>query len=186
RWMLDWTLVGVLPVLGVLAWAAWRPLSSRALARRVDAHYGTHDAIGNALEFCAPSVSYGTQDARAAEFARLAIESGELAARDKSAALVVPIRIPGLRRIDLLAAALLAASFATPERPFDEEPSESTRELAVIEDPVALRAAGTDMTLADPLREELARLREGEDAASKTADEILEVLAALERGEIDR
>ena len=176
----------LLPLLGVLVWAGFRPVDRRALARRVDAFYGTHDAIGNAMEFSVPGVSLCSRDERASSFAQMAIRRGIAAVEGKDPRRVVPLEVPGLRRVDLLAALLLACSFLLPVRnpaPIDS-PLATAAPLAgdELED-----SRGIDMALADPLREQMRGLRDAKEAVpQKVAEEILEVLDALEHGEIDR
>jgi hypothetical protein len=177
--------LAVTPVLGVLAWAYLRPISLRACARAVDRHYDLHDRIGTAWEFSQANTSLGSTDPRAVELASVAIADGLSLVPGKKVAPVVTLRVPPPRRIDVLAAVLLGVSLLIPAVPA-QKPTVPLRP-ADAETPEAMRSpTGADMTMAEPLMDELRALRQRQDAASQAADAVLDVLDALERGELDR
>lgn len=183
--LLAWA--AALPVPAVVAWAYLRPRSVRAAARRIDAHYDLHDRLGNALEFSAPNRKTGSDDPRSDEIVELFLADATRGIDGLKAEPVVPITVPGLRRLDLLAAVLFGATFLIPqaalcpEVPSGEEdpPDETTL-------PEAGKTAGMDLALADPLREDLRDLKDGKDPPAKIAAAIMDVLDALEKGEMDR
>lgn len=175
--------LGLVPFFGVLLYAWLRPRQTRAAARRLDAYYGLHDLIGNALEFAERPPA---GDPVAADLAALQMSDAEAAAARLDPRPVVPLRLPGLRLLDLAAAALLVlAMFVPPPAPVvaDEDlPPDPTREGPA----AAPRKPPSDRAMVEPLREDLRRLRGGADRAAELAERMLAVLDAYARGELER
>lgn len=176
--------LSVLPIPVVFAWAFARPRSLRKTARRVDAHYNLHDRIGNALELAREpdGGDATTQGIIALLIQEAATTAGQVEPRN-----VVPLRMPGLRPLDGLAALLLLLVSLVPlPGPGGELPpapgASSDESEAVANTP----RAGLDLALANPLRQDLRQLTGEEDVASKTAQGLLDLLEQLEEGEIDR
>ncbi|MEM6991677.1 MAG: hypothetical protein AAF721_14315, partial [Myxococcota bacterium] len=91
-----------LPVPAVLAWALLRRHAWRGLARRIDAHYGTADELGNALELSRGTVKTPGEAPRAAQIVALLCERAEARAATLDARPVVPLSVPAPRWLDLL------------------------------------------------------------------------------------
>lgn len=175
-----WICAAPLPV--ALSWAALRPHAIRRVARRLDAHFGLDDQLGAALEFAAPKP--GT-DARTAAIITLVQQRADALAQTLDPAPAIPVTVPPPRAIDAIAPALVAlAWFVPPTRADVIEPSFG----AVLLEPMAQASAraGLDLALAGPLRQSLRELTGPKDAPAAAAQEILDILDALERGELDR
>lgn len=81
-----------LPVPLVLAWAALRRHPWRAVARRVDEHYGLDDQLGNALELQARPPR--ADDPRTADIVAIMQERAQTLAASLDPRPVVPLRVP--------------------------------------------------------------------------------------------
>src|SRR5690606_9541525 len=126
--------VTVLPVPAVLSWAWLRRRPWRATARRVDAHYGLDDQLGNALELSrVEGPARGAEgvgqppDPRTAEIVALVQERARTLAAGLDPRPVVPLRVPTPRVLDgVAAAAAIGAMFVPPPDPpvvfSDEDP----------------------------------------------------------------
>ncbi len=184
-WALAW--LGLAPVPGVLLWAWLRPRSARAAARRLDRHYDLQDRIGNAIELLEQPPPRA-EDPRTIDIVALVADDAEQAARELDPRPVVSLKPPGLRALDLLAAAALALAILVPipqaTRAGDPGPAAGELVGATVEQ--ARARAKVDMALAEPLREDLRRLQGKDDAASRMADAVLEILDAFGAGELDR
>ncbi len=171
-----------LPIPAVLVWAWLRPLQQRRLVRRIDAFHRTDDRLGSAFEFAhgrAPA------DPRTAAIVALVQHDAERLAATLDARPAIPVRVPGPRALDSLPLLLLGLALLVPI---------ATAELAapmvgeILIEPVAQAKAraGLDLALASPLRQSLRELSNADDEAAAAAKQMLEILDALERGEIDR
>jgi hypothetical protein len=180
--------LAMLPVPAAILWAYARPRSMRAIARRVDAHFGLDDRLGSAMEFANPATKLGSTDPRARALADLVIRDALRAARELDPAPVAPVHLPKLRMVDALAALLLGATFLLPTLEWNDDEdallAESEAAGKVVDDDAS--GENVDMTRAEPLREDLRSLTKGKDTPAKIANELLEVLEALEAGELDR
>ncbi|MCY1058837.1 hypothetical protein [Nannocystis sp. SCPEA4] len=176
--------LGLVPVVLVLVYAVVRPARPRRAARKIDAHYGLHDLIGNAFEIAGRPLPAG--DVQAADLLALHVADAEAAAPALDPRPVVPLRPPGLRPHDFAAAALLVLAMLVPRPPppvVDEPaPPDMPEESAK----AAAKKAPTDRALTEPLREDLRALKEGEDRAAALAERMLQILDAYGRGELDR
>lgn len=176
--------LGLVPTAGVLLYVLLRPARPRLSARRLDAFYDLHDLIGNALELAARPPREG--DPRAADLVALHLADADARAATLDPRPVVPLRPPGLRLVDLAAAALLLVAMLLPEpAPVLPEghvepdmPEEAAKKQA--------RKPPADRALAEPLREDLRALKDGKDQAAGIAERMLAVLDAYGRGELDR
>ena len=184
---MDWTLAAVVPIPLVLAWAAMRRRSVRATARRVDAHYRLHDRLGNAIEFAETHAKISQDDPRTLTMAEMAIADGARAVAGLAAKPVVNFVVPRPRLLDGLALSLLLAALLLPQRVVELPDDRLAGGPEVPELETDEEARGTDMTRAEPLREELRRLEASkEEEVARIANELLGVLQDLETGEIDR
>ncbi|WP_434426900.1 hypothetical protein [Nannocystis pusilla] len=175
--------LGLAPAVVVLVYAAVRPARPRRVARRIDAHYGLHDLIGNALEFAG---SPATSDPEAADLMALHVADAEAAAPAIDPRPVVPLRPPGLRAHDLAAVALLALTTLVPRPPPPELEDDVPPDMPPETAQAAAKKPPADRVLAEPLREDLRALKEGEDRAAALAERMLQILDAYGRGELDR
>ncbi|MFY0532821.1 hypothetical protein [Nannocystis pusilla] len=175
--------LGLAPAVVVLVWAAVRRARPRRVARRIDAHYGLHDLIGNALEFAG---SPATSDPEAADLMALHVADAEAAAPAIDPRPVVPLRPPGLRAHDLAAVALLALATLVPRPPPPELEDDVPPDMPPETAQAATKKPPADRVLAEPLREDLRALKEGEDRAAALAERMLQILDAYGRGELDR
>jgi len=176
--------LGLVPVPLALLWAALRPRAARHAARRLDHHYGLHDLLGGALELAAHKPG---DDPRSADMIALLTADAEAAAPGIDPRPVVPLPRPGARALLLGwagALAVLAAMFVPPA-PTPEITIAGTTQNTDATAPLASRPS-PDRALAEPLREDLRALKDGQDTAAKIAEAMLEVLDAFGRGEIDR
>ena len=176
--------LGLAPVPLALLWAALRPRPARGAARRLDAHYGLHDLIGGAAELAHGPAG---DDPRSADLVALLAADAEAAAATLDPRPVVPLPRPGARELLLGwagALAVLAAMFVPPPPPPEVEGGlvEPTAGAAA---PVTSRPAG-ERALAEPLREDLRTLKDGQDKAAAIAEAMIEVLDAFSRGDLDR
>ena len=171
-----------LPVPIVLAWAWLRPRSPRRVARLLDEHHALHDQLGSALELGTPSKT--PLDPRTTAIAELVRARAEALAGTVDPRPAVPVRVPAPRLADggLLLALGLAMLVPLPTA---ATMLTWTKELPRSGQGARARA-GLDLALADPLRQSLKELTKDDDQPAKTAEQILEVLDALERGDIDR
>jgi hypothetical protein len=146
-----------------------------------------HDRLGNALELADPASRLGTDDPRARTIADLFVAQATVGIAALRASAVVPIAVPPLRALHVLSALLLAVGFAIPAGALCEGPPATG---ASGPDPAGAAARAPapaiDLALAEPLREDLRRLEDGKDAPARIAAAMLEVLEALEKGELDR
>jgi len=180
---LELAFAALLPVPAALLWAYLRPRSRRVTARRIDAHYGLHDQIGNALELM------GTRpgdDPRSADIIALLVQEAEATAGTLDPRPVVPLRVPGPRRVDGLATLALVAAMLLPQ--YEPEPAAgpSTATESAPKSTHTEERPRMDLALAEPLRQDLRELEGKEDDAAHTAEALLELLDALQRGQIDR
>lgn len=176
------TWLAVLPIPAVFAWAFGRPRPLRKTARKVDAYYDLNDRLGNALELGQAPIP---DSATARDIVDLLGEDAARTAESVDPRAVVPIRIPGLRWLDGLAVALLLVTSLAPlGRGSTADPGADRQANA--EPTTAPPKSGLDLALAGPLRQDLRKLSGGDDAAAHTAEKLLELLRALESGEIDR
>jgi hypothetical protein len=170
-----------------LLWALLRPRSLRAAARRVDAHYRLDDRLGNAIEFAERPDAIAKDDPRTQAMAELVIADGARVVEGLRAKPVVPLRAPAPRLLDFLALMLVGAAMLLPQREPEVEPGEAAADGEGGElggEPVK---RGVDMTRAEPLRDELVKLKNSpEEQIARIANEMLDVLADLESGELDR
>lgn len=182
-----WAWLGLAPVPGVLLWAFARPRSRRAAARRLDRHYDLKDRIGNAIELL-EHPPRAAEDPRTLDLVALVAADAEEAARAADPRPVVSLTPPGLRLLDLLAAAAVvaAALIPIPQRAEVVGPGGDAGELVTRALDEAAEAKRVDMALAEPLREDLRRLQGQDDAAARLADAMLEILDAFGAGELDR
>ncbi|MBX7084243.1 MAG: hypothetical protein K1X88_33860 [Nannocystaceae bacterium] len=170
------------PIPAVLAWAWLRPLQQRKLVRRIDEFHRTADRLGSAYEFARGRTP---ADPRTAAIVALVQHDAEQLAATLDARPAIPVRVPGPRALDSLPLALLGLALLVPI---------ATAELAsplvgeILIEPVAQAKAkaGLDLALASPLRQSLRELSHADDEAAAAAKQMLEILDALERGEIDR
>ena len=102
----------LLPVPAALLWAYLRPRSRRITARRIDAHFGLHDQLGSALELAGTRPGH---DPRSAGIVELLVQEAEATAGTLDSRPVVPLRVPGPRRVDGLATVALLAAMLLPE-----------------------------------------------------------------------
>lgn len=176
--------LGLAPVPLALAWAAFRPRSSRHAARRLDEHYGLHDLLGGAVELARSGPS---EDPRSADMIALLTADAEAAAPTLDPRPVVPLPRPDARTLlgGWFGALAVVVAMFVPPAPDDEPIVTVDPEAAVPDTAVAARPAA-DRALAEPLREDLRTLTGGDDAAAKIAEAMLEVLDAFTRGDIDR
>ncbi|MCA9708614.1 MAG: hypothetical protein KDK70_22385, partial [Myxococcales bacterium] len=175
--------VTALPVPLTLAWAALRRHPWRATARAIDAHYGLDDALGNALELSASPPH--EDDPRTAQIVALMQEQARARASTLDPRPVVPLSVPAPRLSDGLAAAAAVGAMFVP--PPDPPVVFSDPDPIVIEIDRGLRHEKLDLALAEPLRENLRDLASAhQDTPAELAEAILDVLDALERGDIDR
>jgi hypothetical protein len=174
-----------LPMPTVLAWAWLRPRSRRVVARLLDRHHDLDDQLGSALELGAgPSSGRKPVDPRTDLIAQLVRERAEALSGTVDPRPAVPVRVPGPRALDGVALAMLGLAMLVPE-PTADLMATWTRELP--RSGAGARArVGLDLALADPLRQSLRELKKDDDKPAKIAEQILEVLDALERGDIDR
>jgi len=176
--------LGLVPVVLVLVYALVRPARPRRTARRIDAHYDLHDLIGNAFEVVGRPPPAG--DARAADLLALHVADAEAAAPRIDPRPVVPLRPPGLRLLDLAAAALLALAMVVP-RPLPAVVDVAgVPDMSEEPDKAEAKKPPTDRALTEPLREDLRALKEGQDRAAALAERMLQILDAYGRGELDR
>ncbi len=174
--------LAALPIPAVLGWALLRPRPPRLAARRTDACYDLADRLGNALELAEAPLP---EDPQGAAIVGLIVAEAEELAAGLDPRPVVSLRPPGLRWFDLAAFLLLALALLTPppSAPADavvDAPPETRAEAATRRPPPAERH------LLEPLRQDLKKLVERDDAASELAASMLEVLDAFARGELDR
>jgi hypothetical protein len=171
----------------VLLWALVRPRSIRAAARRVDAHYRLDDRLGNAIEFAEQPDKIPGEDPRTLAMAEMAIADGAKAVHGLAAKPVVPLRPPAPRMLDFLALMLVGAAMLLPQREpeVEEQRGGGTGPGGELDGEPAKH--GVDMTRAEPLRDELTKLKNSpEEQIARIANEMLDVLADLESGELDR
>lgn len=179
--------VAALPVPAVLAWAYLRPRSVRATARRIDAHFGLFDRLGNALEFARPGTKTGSEDPFSRAIVDAFLADAARGVDRLEPAPVVPVRVPPLRRLDLLAALFLGSSFLVPQGTLcPDDPATMVTDGDDVPPDELEKNANVDLAPAEPLIEDLRDLKDGGDAPAKAAATILDVLDALEKGEIDR
>ncbi|HWB75472.1 MAG TPA: hypothetical protein VG755_10970 [Nannocystaceae bacterium] len=170
-----------LPVPAVLAWAWLRPRSSRRVARRLDEHHGLHDRLGAALELLGAKPTDDTRTAAIIELLRAQAESLAPKVDPRPA---IPVHVPTPRIADAVGVALLGGALLVPQ----------PRALELYSVPIDLRfslqtvqaRAGLDLALAGPLRQSLRELSGKDDKPAAAAEAILEILDALEKGDIDR
>ena len=175
-----WLCAAPLPV--VLLWAALRPHALRRVARRIDMHFGLDDQLGAALEFeHAPTRT----DPRTVAIVGLVRQRADALAQTLDPGPAIPLRVPPPRAIDAALPVLVALAWLVP--PARAEVAETSLG-AVLLAPVqqAGARAGLDLALAGPLRQSLRELTGANDEPALAAQEILDILDALERGEIDR
>ncbi|MDC0723236.1 hypothetical protein [Nannocystis bainbridge] len=175
--------LGLVPAAAVLVWAVVRPARPRRVARRIDAHYGLHDLIGNALEFAGSSAS---ADLAAADLMALHVADAEAAAPAIDPRPVVPLRPPGLRVHDFAAVLLLVLASLVPYPPAPVAEDHASSDMSEEPAKAAAKKPPPDRALAEPLREDLRALKEGQDRAAALADRMLQILDAYGRGELDR
>jgi len=171
-----------LPVPLVLAWAWLRPRAPRSIARLLDTHHGLHDQLGSAFEL--KDGVRKAPDPRTHAIAELVRAQAEALAGTVDPRPAVPVRVPPPRPLDAVALAALGLALLVPW-PQSDEMAGWTQQVS----PNAAKArtrSGLDLALADPLRQSLHELSKDDDRPAKTAERILEVLDALEKGEIDR
>jgi hypothetical protein len=180
---LELAFAALLPVPAALLWAYLRPRSRRVTARRIDAHYGLHDQLGSALELAGTRPGH---DPRSAGIVELLAQEADNTAGTVDPRPVVALRVPGPRRVDGLATVALLAAMLLPE--YAHEP-EAAPPAAREERPASAateKRPRMDLALAEPLRQDLRELEGKDDEAARTAEALLEILDALQRGEIDR
>jgi hypothetical protein len=176
--------LGLVPTAAVLLYVAFRPARPRLAARRLDAFYGLHDLIGNALELAhRPPRS---DDPQAADLVALHLADAEAAAAGLDPRPVVPLRPPGLRLLDLAAAALLLGAMLLPPPPPPTDEYGDDADLPEEPSQKIARKPPGDRALAEPLREDLRALKDGHDRAAELAERMLAVLDAYGRGDLDR
>ncbi len=171
-----------LPLPAALAWAGLRPHAIRRVARRLDTHFRLDDQLGAALELSAPRPG---ADPRTVAIITLVRERADALAQTLDPAAAIGVRVPTPRWTDAVAAlAALAAWFVPPVHADPLAPSLS----GVAIEPVGRThaKAGIDLALAAPLRQSLKELTGAKDDPAAAAQEILDILDALERGDIDR
>ncbi|MEZ4385813.1 MAG: hypothetical protein R3A79_31130 [Nannocystaceae bacterium] len=174
--------LAALPVPLTIAWATLRPRPRRIAARRADAHFDLDDRLGNALELAAaPPPS----DPQSAAIVGLIVAEAEELAADLDPRPVVSLRPPGLRALDLAAFAALALALLVPP-PEPPRPPLDPSDRVEGTDIEARPTPPADRHLLEPLRQDLKRLGEREDAAAELAAAMLDVLDAFARGELDR
>jgi hypothetical protein len=176
--------IGLAPVPVALLWAGLRPRSIRHAARRLDRHYDLHDLLGGAVELTATAAP---EDPRSADLIALLTADAEAAAPGLDPRPVVPMPRPGARELVLGwggALAVLLAMFV-PRPPPPELPVDPPDSVTLAAAP-GTTAPAVDRALSEPLREDLRTLTGGKDAAATIAEQMLEVLDAYARGELDR
>lgn len=170
-----------LPVPAVIAWAWLRPRAPRRVARRLDEHHGLHDRLGAALELDRAPPS---DDPRTIAIVELLRAQAEALAPTIDPRPAIPLHVPAPRLVDAGGVVLLAGALAVPQ-PF-------AHELEVV--PIELHASlellqareKVDLAMAGPLRQSLRELAGKDDKPATAAEQILEILDELEKGEIDR
>ncbi len=174
--------LAALPVPAVLGWALLRPRSARLAARRTDACYSLADRLGNALELgAAPPPS----DPQGAAIVGLIVAEAEELAAGLDPRPVVSLRPPALRWYDLAAFLLLAlALLLPPPTPHSGDPDIAEGEAPT--ESVERRPPPAERHLLEPLRQDLKKLAQRDDAASELAASMLQVLDAFARGELER
>ncbi|TPV96325.1 MAG: hypothetical protein B7733_05000 [Myxococcales bacterium FL481] len=177
-----WAMASVLPVVGVIAWASGRPRDWRGDARRLDAHYGLHDQIGNALEFAAEPKPV---DPATAAWMQAAVASACEASTDLDARPVVRLNLPRVNLRDFASGLALALAFLVPMPAPRTEPA-PTAPPPLVESQADERPAPVRLPFSAPLRRDLGALSTGEGDVALVASNMLGVLAKLERGELDR
>ncbi len=174
-----WLCVAPLPL--ALGWALLHRHDRRSVARRLDAFHHLNDQLGAALE-----LTIRDRDApRTRAIVELARARGEALAATVDPRPATPIRLPRPQWQDAIGPAALLVALLVP-------PAQAGAMVAVPfvfpEDfeARALARAKVDMAAAAPLRQSLRELVGTEDRPAHTAQQILEILDALERGELDR
>ena len=172
------------PILVLIPWSLFRKRNLRTSARKLDRYYKLHDRIGNALEFSRSSARLGNPQSR--EIADLAIHDGLRVAKGLKAAPVVPLRILPPRRLDYLAASLLAVALIyawwAPTFPGNEATSSVLNEGVAIGTTVVDLPPGPQSP--ETLLEDLRRLSESQDASAELSREMLNILGELEGGRL--
>lgn len=171
----------VLPLPAAIGWALVRHHDRRRVARRLDAFHQLDDQLGAALEL---TVRDG-DDPRTKAIVELARSRGEALAATVDPRPATPIRLPRPSAFEAIGpAVLLLALLVPPARAgsMNVVPLAFPHDLAER----ALARAKVDMATAAPLRQSLRELVGVEDRPAQTAQAILEILDALERGELDR
>lgn len=178
-----WLSAAPLPI--VLAWAAFRPHSPRRIARRIDAHFGLDDQLGAALELGKSPPRGANGDPRTNAIVDLVRQRGDALAQTIDVAPAFRITVPSPRAHDVFALVLVGVALQIP--PARAQLAEASLGGVLLADAQAASArAGLDLALAGPLRQSLKELAGAKDEPALAAQEILEILDALERGEIDR
>jgi hypothetical protein len=177
----QWLWLCAIPVPGVIAWAWLRRRAPRKVARRLDAHHQLHDRLGAALELGNAKPS---SDARTAAIVELLRAQAEALAPKVDPRPAIPVHVPTPRIADAIGMVLLGSALLVPQ-PTRLELGAVPLDLRFSLQRVAARA-GLDLALAGPLRQSLRELTGKDDKPAAAAETILEILDALEKGDIDR
>lgn len=173
------------PVPALVGWALLRKRSWRATVRRIDEHYGLDDRLGSALELERESAARRQADPRTARIIELLTAHAESTAAGLDPRPVVRLAVPGPRLLDAVAfAAVLGAALVPDPTVRSAEPRLTPLVGGGEADGKA--PLGVDLALAEPIRQDLRALSKGADEVAAIAQKMLEVLEALEAGEIDR
>lgn len=185
-----WGLAGVtilsvclIPLGVACGWAWLRPLSERTLLRRVDHHFDLNDQLGTAFELEQTDAS--ASDPKTKTIIALLRTRADALVADVDARQAVHVIFPRPHLWVTTSAVLMlvAAGLIPPPRAHAMVSWIVVPSFEGVE--FSAEQASFDLSLAEPLRKDLQEL-EGEDTAATVAAQILDVLAQLETGDLDR
>ncbi len=184
-----WAWLALVPVVLSLGWASLRPRGWRGDARKLDAHYGLGDKIGNALEFGDTQIRRcpDPSDRRYQAIVEVLLSEAVATAATLKAAPVVPLRVPRPRLVDAAGVAMLAVAAFVPLPVATEAPLPQVARNDNGSAPTGpTPTPRVELAFTEPLRRDLRNLQIGDDPAAALAATILNLLAQLEDGTIDR
>jgi len=176
---LQWGWAAVMPIFLVVAWAYVRPRPWRATARRIDEHYHLHDLLGSALELARVT----TSDSRSRALIEILLVDAEAAAANCDPRRIVSFSFVKPRMLDAFAAFALVLAAMVPSVDADERDTSSSTVGAHVSHGSPGHET-VDLSLAEPIRQDLRGLQRGEDDIAHMANAVLELLDALEHGTI--
>lgn len=177
-------LLAMLPFVGVVLVAWLRPRPLRAVARRVDAHYGLHDVLGSAWEFRHDARTRGEDNPTTEAIVALVEAEARTRATGLDPRPVVPFAVPHPRRHDAIALLALGAAILIPQRRADILEPQLSRPSWT--DTAEAKAPRVELVWADALRRQLRGLLGPDDEVSQIAERVLALLDGLENGDLDR